>query len=103
MKVSPILALVVPMFALSLPACERMQAEEKEHAQEHNEIVVTSPATRDVVITQPYVCQIRSQQHIEVCALQDGYLQEILVKEGQAVKKDEVLFKILPTLYKARF
>jgi len=104
MKVSPILALIVAACALSLPACERMQAGENEQGHEdHHEIVLTSPASRDVVITQPYVCQIRSQQHIEVCALQDGYLQEILVREGQAVKKGEVMFKILPTLYKARF
>ena len=57
---------------------------------------------KDIIITQQYVCQIRSQRHIEVCALQDGYLQEILVKEGQPVKHGDVMFKILPTLYKAR-
>jgi membrane fusion protein (multidrug efflux system) len=35
--------------------------------------------------------------------LQDGYLEEILVKEGQAVKAGEVMFRILPTLYKAEY
>ena len=56
----------------------------------------------DVTITQPYVCQIHSRRHIDVCALDTGYLQEIAVREGQAVKKGEVMFKILPVLYKAR-
>src|SRR5438067_259180 len=103
MKVSPILALGVGMVALSLPACDRMRAEGNEQShEEHPKIVVTSPLAKDVVITQPYVCQIRARRHIEVCALQDGYLKEIEIKEGQAVKKGEVMFKILPTLYEAR-
>jgi membrane fusion protein (multidrug efflux system) len=63
--------------------------------------VVTSPKVRDVTITQQFVCQIRSQRHIEVRALDNGYLEEISVKEGQAVKKGDVTFKILPVLYKA--
>jgi membrane fusion protein (multidrug efflux system) len=65
-------------------------------------ILVTSPARKDVIATQPYVCQIHSCQHIEVRALERGYLQEICVQEGQAVKKGELMFKILPTLYQAR-
>ena len=42
--------------------------------------------------------QIRSRRHIEVCPLTEGYLEKIELKEGQAVKEGEVLFKILPTL-----
>jgi len=103
MKVSPILALGVAMISLSLPACDRMHAEEKEQShQEHQKIVVTTPEAKDVVITQPYVCQIRSRKHIEIKALQEGYLEEITVKEGQAVKKDQVMFKVIPVLYKAK-
>ena len=30
---------------------------------------------QDVVITEPYVCQIHSRRHIEVCALVGGYLE----------------------------
>jgi membrane fusion protein (multidrug efflux system) len=97
------MVLIVGMVAISLPACARMNAEEKgEGHDEHNKIVVTSPEAKDVVITQPYVCQIRSRRHIEVKALQEGYLEEITVKEGQSVKKDQVLFRIYPPLYKAR-
>ena len=36
--------------------------------------MVTSPMAKDVIITQQYVCQIHSRQHIDVCALEDGYL-----------------------------
>jgi membrane fusion protein (multidrug efflux system) len=73
-----------------------------EHHAEHAEIVVTSPKAMDVTITQQFVCQIHSKQHIDVCALDSGYLEEIAVKEGQAVKKGDVMFKILPVLYKTK-
>jgi len=76
---------------------EAGQAEHHDHA-----ILVTSPVRRDVVTTQPYVCQIHSCQHIEVRALEGGYLEKISVKEGQAVTKGDLMFKILPTLYQAR-
>ena len=78
------------------------QKHEEEPHQEHHKIVVTSPQAKDVIITQQYVCQIHSQRHIEVRALENGYLEEIPVKEGQAVKKGDVMFKIVPTLYKAK-
>jgi membrane fusion protein (multidrug efflux system) len=103
-KVSPILALILGIVSLSLPACSRLHAEGHEQShQEEPKIVVTSPVAKDIVITQPYVCQIRARKHIEVCALTDGYIEEIHVKEGQAVQKDETMFKILPTLYNAKY
>ena len=64
--------------------------------------MVTSPEAKDVISTQQYVCQIHSRRHIEVCALEGGYLEAILVKEGQAVKQGELMFKILPTLLQAK-
>jgi membrane fusion protein, multidrug efflux system len=70
--------------------------------QEHRKIVLTSPQAMDVTVTQRYVCQIRSQRHIKISALGSGYLEEILVKEGQRVKKGDVMFKIVQTLYKAK-
>jgi membrane fusion protein (multidrug efflux system) len=113
-----------------LPACQKLEAQgtqppsqmehgqethsQQEHAQEehgqaehgHEEhshkIVVTSPIAKDMVSTQQYVCQIHSCRHIEVCALEGGYLEQIAVKEGQSVQQGELLFKILPTLYEAR-
>jgi len=100
MNVSRILAIIPALISLSVSACN-MHAEAQPHP-EHHKIVVTSPVAKDVIITQQYVCQIRSQRHIEVCALSNGFLMEIPVKEGQAVKKGDVLFQILPTLYQAK-
>jgi len=67
-----------------------------------HKILVTSPVSKDIVTTQQYVCQIHSWRHIEVCALEGGYLEKISIKEGQSVKEGDLLFKILPTLYEAR-
>ncbi|RMG34218.1 MAG: efflux RND transporter periplasmic adaptor subunit [Planctomycetota bacterium] len=73
-------------------------AEHGEHAQK---IVVTRPKRKDVTYSEPFVCQIRARQHIEIRALVEGYLQDILVNEGQLVKKGEVMFRILPVVYQA--
>jgi membrane fusion protein (multidrug efflux system) len=101
MKRSPILTVTLALISLSLPACDRTHAQDKEH-HEHRKIVATSPLAKDIIITQQYVCQIRSQRNIEVKALQEGYLEQITVKEGQAVKAGDVLFRVMPTLYQAR-
>ncbi len=103
MKVSPILAVALALTSLSLPACHQTHAQEKEESHhEHQKIVATSPEVKDVVITEQYVCQIRAQRNIEIRALQEGYLEPIPVKEGQMVKTGDVLFSVVPTLYKAR-
>jgi membrane fusion protein (multidrug efflux system) len=75
--------------------------EEEPHHEQHK-IVVTSPKAKGVILTEQYVCQIHSQRHINVRALENGYLEQILVKEGQAVKKGDLMFKIVPVLYQAR-
>ncbi len=69
---------------------------------ENHKLVVTSPILIDVVTTHSYVCQIHSRRHIDVCALQDGYLETIPIREGQSVKAGDLLFQTVPTLYKAR-
>ncbi len=78
------------------------QKHNEEPHRENQKIVVTSPEAMDVTVTQQYVCQIHSQRHINVRALDNGYLKEISVREGQAVKKGDLMFKIVPILYKAR-
>lgn len=114
MKIS---AIPILFLALTLPFLSGCMSEAASHEQSHEDshaeaeggaehhahkIVVTSPVKKDVISTQPYVCQIHSCKHIEVRALEGGYLQEICVKEGQAVKKGDLMFQILPALYQAR-
>src|SRR5262245_4158090 len=101
MKISPILTIVLALSCLSLPSCTKHHEEQTEEA--HHKIVVTSPKAKDVVLTQQYVCQIHSQRNIKVRALQSGYLEAIPVKEGQAVKKGQLMFTVIPILYKAKW
>ncbi len=84
---------------------ENQGGDESQHSEGHHvehKVVVTNPQVMDITLEQPYVCQIHSRRHIELCALEKGYLQEIHVREGQRVKKGDLLFKILPTLYQAK-
>ena len=62
---------------------------------------VTSVISRDTEITREYVCQIRAFQHIEVRALERGYLRDIFVDEGQSVRRGHSLFQIAPVVYRA--
>ena len=103
MKISSIPTIIVLLLTLSLPACQKVEGQHEEvpHHAEHR-ILVTSPVKNDVTSTQRYVCQIHSRRHIEVSALEGGYLEEILVREGQVVKQGDTMFTILPTLYKAK-
>jgi membrane fusion protein, multidrug efflux system len=73
----------------------------KEGAKEETKFLVTSPIRMDTSVSKDYVCQIRSIQHIEMRALEKGYLQEIFVDEGQFVKQGQLMFQIMPMLYKA--
>jgi membrane fusion protein, multidrug efflux system len=99
MKTSPVLAAALALASLSIPACHRHAEDHAHHG--HHKIVATTPKVQDVVVTQQYVCQIHSQRHISVRPLVNGYLEQIAVKEGQAVKEGDVLFKVRPVLYKA--
>ena len=65
-------------------------------------IVAIRPEAKAVTVTEQYVCQIHSRRHIYVQALKTGYLKAIPVKEGQAVKEGDLLFEIVPVIYKAK-
>lgn len=76
-------------------------ADKERHETEESRFLVTSPLITDTSITRSYVCQIRSIRHIELRALERGYLQNIYVDEGQSVKKGQIMFQILPLIYQA--
>lgn len=95
------MALLLASMSLGLLACGSVQAEDQEEEARHP-IVLTSPAVLDVPVSQRYVSQIHSRRHVEVRALDGGYLQEIPVQEGQEVQEGELLFRLLPVVYRAR-
>ena len=83
--------------ALSHISCQHHESEK----QEEIHFLVTSPLKKDTLITRDYVCQIHAIQHIELRAMEKGYLENIFVDEGQFVKKGQQMFKIMPQIYNA--
>ncbi|MBS3913554.1 MAG: efflux RND transporter periplasmic adaptor subunit [Bacteroidetes bacterium] len=80
-----------------ITACNHKEVEKEEDTT----FLVSSPLLKDTFIYKEYVCQIRSIQHIELRALEKGYLQDIYVDEGQMVKKGQLMFQIKPVIYAA--
>ncbi|WP_345268617.1 efflux RND transporter periplasmic adaptor subunit [Nibrella viscosa] len=76
-------------------------ANKEETKEEETEFLVTSPLQKDTTVTKDYVAQIHSIQHIELRALEKGYLQKIYVDEGQYVQKGQLMFQIMPMMYQA--
>ena len=92
-------AMTLALSSLSLSACHK---HEEKAGSEQSKVVLTSPQAKDIVLTQQYVCQIHSRRHINICALEGGYLQEIRINEGQAVTKGDLMFKIVPIIFQAK-
>ncbi|WP_289043924.1 efflux RND transporter periplasmic adaptor subunit [uncultured Olleya sp.] len=78
-------------------SCETKKEEKKEEIT----FLVTNPIKKDTIILKDYVSQIHSVKHIELRALEKGYLKNIYVDEGQEVKKGQVMFQIMPNIYQA--
>lgn len=74
---------------------------EVQHQEEVPSFAMTSPIRLDTVIYDEFVCQIHAIQRIELRALEKGYLQNIYVDEGEHVKKGQLMFRIMPTIYQA--
>ncbi len=84
--------------ALLLGGCHPAEPEQTE---ELPKLEATSPLREDTIINKEYVGQIRAIRHIEVRALERGYVQGIFVDEGKMVKQGQPMFKIMPNIYQA--
>jgi membrane fusion protein (multidrug efflux system) len=94
-KASVILGLTA---TLLLSGCNQAENEKPEILLK---LEATTPLREDTSVTKEYVCQIHAIRHIEVRALERGYLQNIFVDEGQWVHKGQPMFQIMPNLYQA--
>lgn len=79
---------------LLLSGCNKAEPEKQE---EIPKLEVTTPLREDTSVSKEYVCQIHAFRHIEVRALERGYVQAIFVDEGKMVAKDQPMFKIILT------
>jgi membrane fusion protein (multidrug efflux system) len=92
-----ILALTSLCIVLLNTSCDS----KKEEKEEETKFLVTKPLKTDTMVTRDYVCQIHAIQHIELRALERGYLEKIYVDEGQFVKKGQMMFQIMPLILQA--
>src|SRR5689334_7023743 len=80
-----------------LAACQHKAHE----AEEKGKLAVAHPLRKSTTLTREYVAQIRAIQHIEMRALERGYLQGIFVDEGQSVVAGRKMFQIMPLMVNA--
>lgn len=85
------------MLLLLLNRCEHSEKHPVKEAAP--ELLVTQPLRKDIELVKEYVAQIHAYRHIELRALERGYLQRVYVDEGQFVKRGQPMFKIMPNLY----
>lgn len=95
------LLLVMVVCVVFGAACARDH--DADHPTEPLTLPVTTPFHTDTTVEREFVCQIHAIQHIELRALERGYLQNILVDEGQTIRKGQLMFQLLPTVYEAEF
>lgn len=92
---------IVMLMGLCAVLCHTSCSSKKEVKEEAGKYAVTTPLKVDTSFAKEYVSQIRSVRNIEIRAQEKGYLQNIYVDEGQAVKAGQLLFRIMPKVYEA--
>src|SRR5262249_2901778 len=65
------------------------------------EVAVSLPVAQQVVDYEEFTGRTEAAATVDLRARVTGYLDKILFKEGEAVKKGDVLFEIDPRPYKA--
>jgi len=83
--------------ALLLAACSG----NKEHPQEPVAYELLTIETKSDTVTTEYAAQVKGSQDIRIIPRVDGYLQEIKVREGDQVRKGQLLFVIDQVAYRA--
>jgi len=91
-------AVLMACLAILLSGC---RSGETESSGERLKLEATTPFREDTATIKEYVCQIHAIRHIEIRALERGYLQSIFVDEGQLLHKGQPMFKIMPNIYQA--
>jgi membrane fusion protein (multidrug efflux system) len=94
--------LIVTGLSLLATGCAKHHADGAHEEEAHHPVVVTTPSVMTVPTTQAYVCRMQSRRHIEIRALNEGYLEELPVQEGQAVRAGDRLYTLYPVLYRTR-
>jgi membrane fusion protein (multidrug efflux system) len=89
-----VILMAMPLFFI---ACTSHKEKEEEAVQYE----VTSPVQKDTSYVREYVAQVRSIRNVEIRTQEKGFLQDAYVDEGQYVKANQLLFRIMPKIYEA--
>lgn len=84
---------------LLLAGCGREQP--KGAAPKPPEVLVSAPLTREVIDYEFFTGRTIASQRVELRSRVTGYLEKALFKEGDLVKKDDVLLIIDPRTYQS--
>ena len=76
----------------------RQHEQQEENAASFETMTVSK---QDITLEQSYPAQIEGRQSVKIIPRVEGYLRQICVKEGQRVKKGQVLFVIDQATYQA--
>jgi membrane fusion protein (multidrug efflux system) len=93
MKVARVHTLIIFSIALDLCLC---RAYGQQPQGDDGKITVAVVQATSATILQPYPCLIKSIRSVSVRSPVKGRIEAILVKEGQAVKRGDLLFTIKP-------
>jgi len=89
---------VIFLITFFISSCKNEKAgDPAAEAPREHEVTTVKPTT--VTIHQEFPTTIEGQQVIEIRPMISGYLQDIFVKEGDHVKKGQLLFKIKNPMY----
>lgn len=82
----------------ALTGCRQHEQQEEDAAASFETMTVSK---QDITLEQSYPAQIEGRQSVKIIPRVEGYLRQICVKEGQRVKKGQVLFVIDQATYQA--
>lgn len=85
--------------ALFVNACS--DSSENAKNEEPPEVVAQFPQKKDVVLLDEYTARLAAVESVKVRARVGGYLEKVNFKEGQFVKKGDLLFVIDPRTFEA--
>lgn len=78
-------------------------AKKEQEKEEKTVFPATAALQKDTIVNKEYVAQIQSVKNIEIRAQEKGFLENILVDEGQYVHAGQILFRIMPQIYQAEY
>lgn len=96
LRLSP-LAVIVAV-SLMVSACG---GKKNDHGVQPLDVTVANPLSRNVVEWDDFVGQFIAVDSVDVRPRVSGYLQEVAFKDGQTVRKGQLLFVIDPRPYQA--